>query len=216
MFGLLRRLAVLTVVSGLGMALLVPLTARSATPIAQRPAALLPAPASAAVDAARDRNAGRERAARLSLAEIHAGVAVEVLAPSTPVPAPGRVAVAPSFRSKPAPPPVTAVVARAAPPPMTGGTVTGSATWYCCSLGWRGVAVVALPGALGGHYDAPPASRYVTICADRCASIPVVDFCACHWGTASQKVADLSPEAWAAISDRSRSAGVIRVTIHLG
>jgi hypothetical protein len=45
----------------------------------------------------------------------------------------------------------------------------------------------------------------------------VVDYCACYWGTASQKVADLSPEAWAAISDSNhRVMGVLRVTIHLG
>jgi len=100
--------------------------------------------------------------------------------------------------------------------PVGGDTVSGKATWYCCSAGWRGQAVVALPGALGGHYDAPPAARFVTVCADRCAVLPVADFCGCLWGTANQKVADLSPEAWAAISDSSLSRGVITVTIHLG
>ena len=99
---------------------------------------------------------------------------------------------------------------------MTGDTVRGKATYYCCSLGYRGQPVIALPAAYGGHYDAPPAARYVTVCADRCASLPVVDRCGCYWGTASQKVADLSPEAWAAVTDRSKSLGVVQVTIHLG
>jgi hypothetical protein len=100
--------------------------------------------------------------------------------------------------------------------PATGDTISGKATWYCCSVGWRGQAVVALPGALGGQYDAPPASRFVTVCADRCVVLPVADYCSCYWGTANQKVADLSPEAWAAISDSPTSSGVITVTIHLG
>jgi hypothetical protein len=111
----------------------------------------------------------------------------------------------------PAPKPVVAVA-----PPPTGGSISGSATWYCCTIGYRGQAVVALPGALGGRFDPAPPSRYVTVCADRCAQLPVVDYCGCYWGTASQKVADLSPEAWAAISDTSLSRGVIQVTVHLG
>jgi hypothetical protein len=111
----------------------------------------------------------------------------------------------------PAPKPVVVVVA-----PPSGSSVSGGATWYCCTIGYRGQAVVALPGALGGHFDPAPASRYVTVCADRCAQLPVVDYCGCYWGTASQRVADLSPEAWAAISDTSLSRGVIQVTVHLG
>jgi hypothetical protein len=123
------------------------------------------------------------------------------------------VAIVAQFAPLATPRPTLAPVA---PPPLTGDTVSGKATYYCCTLGYRGQAVVALPAAFGGHYDAPPAARYVTICADRCASIPVVDRCGCYWGTPSQKVADLSPEAWAAITDRSRSMGVVQVTIHLG
>lgn len=103
-----------------------------------------------------------------------------------------------------------------ASPPITDNAITGKATWYCCTAGWRGQAVVALPGALGGGYDAPPAARFVTVCADRCVVLPVVDYCGCYWGTAGQKVADLSPEAWAAVSDSGLSRGVITVTVHLG
>ena len=107
------------------------------------------------------------------------------------------------------------IVARPAP---TSGSVSGKASWYCCTRGWTGQAVVALPQALGGHYDpAPDASLWVTICADRCARIPVVDACGCHYGTDAQKVADLSPEAWAAVSSKDRYIyGVVQVTIYFG
>lgn len=107
------------------------------------------------------------------------------------------------------------IVARPAP---TSGSVSGKASWYCCTRGWTGQAVVALPQALGGHYDpAPDASLWVTICADTCAKIPVVDACGCHYGTDVQKVADLSPEAWAAITSKDRFVyGVVQVTIYFG
>ena len=105
---------------------------------------------------------------------------------------------------------------RAASPDPIGDTVTGSATWYCCSPATADRRSSPCPGALGGQYDPPPSARTVTVCADRCVVLPVVDYCGCHWGTSAQKVADLSPEAWAAVTDRARSAGVVTVTIQLG
>jgi hypothetical protein len=209
---LLRRVFVLTIASAVGIALLMPLTARSAVPGTAEATSLLEA--AAAADATLDRSAldGRERSAALTLFELARSITAEDLNPVAALPTPGSAPMEATLYLNATPPPAPVIVA----PPTSGDTISGSATWYCCSLGYRGEAVVALPGALGGHYDSPPASRYVTVCGDRCARLPVVDYCGCSWGTASQKVADLSPEAWAAVSDSSLSMGVIHVTIHLG
>ena len=101
--------------------------------------------------------------------------------------------------------PAAAAAARIVQPPKAGDTITGSATWYCCSRAgaarrwWRCPAHWAV-------ITTAPAPRTVTVCADRCAVLPVADYCGCYWGTADQKVADLSPEAWAAISDSPTSS----------
>ncbi len=214
---LLRRVAVLTIVSAIGIAALTPLAVRSAMPQSAVPERLLAAaeeaPASVLRRAATD---GRELSAALTLLQAARPIGVETLgtgsaaAPSLPPIEPMQA----TLYVRPTPPPPAPDPEVVTPPPA-GDSVTGKATWYCCSLGWRGEAVVALPGALGGHYDAPPASRTVTVCADRCVELPVVDYCGCHWGTSAQKVADLSPEAWAAVSNAGLSAGVITVTVHL-
>jgi hypothetical protein len=95
-------------------------------------------------------------------------------------------------------------------------TISGTASWYCCTRGWGDAAVAALPIALGGHWYLPPGGFSVTVCADRCARIPVGDACACYWGEASQRVIDLSPAAWEAISDKDRWVyGVVTVTVYL-
>jgi len=209
---LLRRVAVLTILSAVGIALLTPLTARSALPEPSEAIRLLDAADGVAAMMDRGVQAGRERSAALTLFELARTIPAEDLDPAAALPTPGSAPMEATLYTKATPPPVPVVVA----PPITGDTVTGKATWYCCTLGYRGQAVVALPGALGGHYDPAPASRYVTVCADRCVRLPVVDYCGCSWGTAGQKVADLSPEAWAAVSDSSLSRGVIPVTVHLG
>jgi hypothetical protein len=208
---LLRRVAVRTVAFAAVMALIVPLSVRSATPLPAQARELLAAAVGALSTADRGA-AGRERSAALSLLELGRPIPVEALAPTQPTAA-GPITATPRFHTIGVPAPRVQYVAA---PKIDGSTVTGRATWYCCSAGWRGEAVVALPGALGGHYIVPPAGRYVTICAQRCARLPVVDYCDCYWGTSDQKVADLSPQAWAAISDVDRYVyGVIRVTINL-
>jgi len=214
---LLRRVAVLTVLSAVGIALLAPLTARSAVPGAALAAApLLDALATSNTELARGSLADRAATSRLAVAVEAPAAGAEILvpaAPATPAVAPMQATLLPSVPSATPQPAQSVVVA------LDAGvdSVTGSATWYCCSLGYRGQAVVALPGALGGQYDAPPAAgRAVTVCADRCAVLPVVDYCDCLWGTASQRVGDLSPEAWAAVTDTDPSVGVITVTIDLG
>lgn len=209
---LLRRVVVLTLLSAVGIALLTPLTARSALPEASEAIRMLDVADAPTSILYRGSAVGRERSAALTLFELSRGIPPETLDPAAPLPTPGSAPMEATLYLKPTPRPMPVVVA----PPTSGGSVNGKATWYCCTLGYRGQAVVALPGALGGRYDPPPASRYVTICADRCARLPVVDYCGCSWGTASQKVADLSPEAWAAVSNRSLSIGVIAVTVYLG
>jgi hypothetical protein len=126
---------------------------------------------------------------------------------------PNGVAVPPSVTM--APTLVTAAVGWVSQP-GEGATISGKASWYCCTRGWDDAAVVALPIALGGHWTTPPAIFSVVVCADRCALLPVGDACACHWGEAGQKVVDLSPAAWAAITDKDRWVyGVVNVTVYL-
>ena len=203
----LRRAALLTIVGAVTVGLLAPLTAGSAIPTSTESARLLAAADRPFSLADRGNADGRARAAALSLSSVSRPIGAEILGDNAALATPPSAPMEATLYRR---------AVRSVAAPVSGNTISGKATWYCCSLGWRGQAVVALPGALGGHYDAPPAARFVTVCADRCAVLPVADYCGCLWGTASQKVADLSPEAWAAISDSALSRGVITVTIHLG
>jgi hypothetical protein len=215
---LLRRAVALTVLSALGIALLAPLTARSALP--DVPVAVEPLLADlpvAAVTLDRGLTADRATASRFALA-VAPPAATPELVSSAVLPTPASAPMQATLLPTATPPPAAPVVA---PPPVTGDTVAGSASWYChkvgtCPLGFTPAdAFVALPGALGGA-GGRGLVGYVTVCADRCVELPVVDYCACYWGTASQRVADLSAAAWALVTDRPRSAGVIQVTLHLG
>lgn len=205
----LRRGAVLTLVSAVAVSLLAPLAAGSATPVSVASQSLLAAADRTVSLADRSSAVGRERSASLSLAAVTAPIGPETLGNDPALANPPSVLMQATVSS-------TRHHGKVSPPPPASTLVSGKATWYCCSRGWRGQAVVALPGALGGHFHGPPATWYVTVCADRCAVLPVVDYCGCSWGTASQKVADLSPEAWAAITNTGLSRGVLKVTVHFG
>jgi hypothetical protein len=90
--------------------------------------------------------------------------------------------------------------------------VTGTASHYAGTSGFMGQAVVALPLALGGRYTGSQHGT-VTVCADRCVELPVVDYCQCYWGTNKERVVDLSVQAWTAVSDEPLSRGLIQVTV---
>jgi hypothetical protein len=92
--------------------------------------------------------------------------------------------------------------------------IDGVASNYPGTAGFAGAAVIALPGALGGQYTGGVVGT-ATVCADRCVSLPVVDWCECYWGSADQRVADLSHEAWALVSDEPLSTGLIGVRVVL-
>src|SRR3990170_1108123 len=145
---LLRRVAALTVLSALGIALLAPLTARSALPVAADVEPLLAGLAVPASSLERGSLAGRTAASPMTLAVAPA----PAIAPTIATAAPAQAAAAPV---------------------LTGDTVAGRASWYChrvgtCPAGFTPAdAFVALPGALGGA-GGRGVVGHVAVGADRC------------------------------------------------
>jgi hypothetical protein len=90
--------------------------------------------------------------------------------------------------------------------------IVGIASNYPGTAGWMGDATVALPGDLGGRYTGA-VNGFVTVCATRCARLPVVDWCQCYWGTDDERIVDLSHSAWALVSDSPVSEGLIEVRL---
>lgn len=220
---LLRRVAVLTVLSAVGIALLAPLTSRSAHPDAARAVEpLLDRVPTVASTLDRGSLAGRGFASSLALAVGVETPAAELFV-TAPLPTPGSAPMEATLFpvSAPAAPRAPAATTVEAPADPTADPLTGLASWYChkvgtCPAGFTPAdAFVALPGALGGAGGTGVIGE-VTVCADRCVELPVVDYCGCYWGTESQRIVDLSAAAWALVTDTPRSVGTLQVTLHLG
>ena len=112
----------------------------------------------------------------------------------------------------PAPQTSTSADAAPTPEPDRPEEIAGIGSNYPGTAGWIGQATVAMPGPLGGRYTGE-VNGHVTVCADRCARLPVVDWCQCYWGTADQRIVDLSHAAWAVISDEPLRTGLIEVRV---
>ncbi len=119
---LLRRVAVLAVISMVGVALLAPLAVRSATAVSPATQRLLDAAEAPEIAIPRSALAGRERSAELTLGDQSTAIAPEVVTTSLNVAAPAVVPVTPRIKTvatptpRPRPRPRAATAPKAPPP----------------------------------------------------------------------------------------------------
>ena len=94
--------------------------------------------------------------------------------------------------------PVTAI-------PSPGHTLRGIASWYR-TPGLTAAAGPALRRAIGRWRGAR-----VVVCAGECVAVTLTDWCQCHRGERSERVIDLSDEAFSRLAPLA--AGLVRVRI---
>ena len=88
-------------------------------------------------------------------------------------------------------------------PPIAAEQRTGIASWYDNG---PGIYAAAGPALRVGHWR----GRTVQVCASRCVTLRLVDYCACP-----KRVIDLSPAAFRA-TGTPLSRGLVRVTVTWG
>ena len=131
----------------------------------------------------------------------------------TPTPSPSESPSRPSLRPEKAvrvPHPTTRPKRETPRPVRADSSVSGLATYYCCTRGYGSGAYVAAAGPALRIGDWR--GRRVRVCSGgRCITVTLVDWCACGRRHGEPTVIDLHPGAFSALAPLSR--GVIWVTV---